>query len=237
MANYRNFEHYLSGDAKVEPKETFKEVARYIKQFNCEDDASVLDIGCAAGELLSYLESIFPNFNLVGVDVFDQLLEAANNHAPGATYMNASALDLPDALNGKFDIVTAVGVMSIFDETQLEKFWANLLDATRVGGIIIILSPLNEYGVDSVTRHRKRRNGQLLDWESGWNIFSTQTVSETLMRVGQSVEFERFVFKSTLYPREDPVRTWTLPTKDQPYQLTNGLKLLVDHYFMLVKKV
>ncbi|MBT5951276.1 MAG: methyltransferase domain-containing protein [Betaproteobacteria bacterium] len=237
MADYRNFEHYLSASKKVEPKETFKGIVRFINQLGLKDGASILDVGCAAGELLSYLRGVYPTFNLVGIDVFDQLLEAAKKQVPEADFMNASALNLPENFNEKFDIVTAVGVMSIFDENQLEKLWVNLLNATRVGGTIIVLSPLNEYGVDTVTRHRKRRNGRMLDWESGWNIFSIQTVSEILLGLGQKIEVERFVFKSTLYPVEDPVRTWTLPTKDQPYQLTNGLKLLVDHYFMLVKKV
>lgn len=236
MSSYKNFDHYISEGWLQQPKESFKALAALMRSHAEQPSGQLLDVGCATGELLAYLSQQFPNLNPTGVDVFDALLTAGRTQMPAATFLNASALELPVALRERFDFVTAVGVMSIFDEIQLETFWRNLLDATAPGGLIAVLSPLNEYGVDTITRHRKRNPGSTLAWESGWNVFSTTTIEDTLQKMGHQVSFERFIFKPVLQQREDPVRTWTLPTATNSHQLTNGLKLLVDHYFMLVKK-
>lgn len=236
MSSYRNFDHYISEGWLQQPKESFKALAALMRAHTEQPSGQLLDVGCATGELLGYLSRQFPNLNPTGVDVFDALLTAGRAQMPAATFLNASALELPAELRERFDFVTAVGVMSIFDEVQLETFWRNLLDVTAPGGIIVVLSPLNEYGVDTITRHRKRNPGSSMAWESGWNVFSTATIEETLQKFGHKVSFERFIFQPVLLQREDPVRTWTLPTAANAHQLTNGLKLLVDHYFMLVRK-
>lgn len=236
MSTYRNFDHYINEGWLQQPKESFKLLAKLLRQHADAPSGQLLDIGCATGELLGYLSHQFPNLKMTGVDVFDPLLTAGRAQMPTATFLKASALELPAVFRGQFDFVTAVGVMSIFDEIQMETFWRNLLDVTAPGGLIAVLSPLNEYGVDTITRHRKRNPDSAKAWESGWNIFSTATIEETLQELGHEVSFERFVFTPVLYQREDPVRTWTLATASNPHQLTNGLKLLIDHYFMLVRK-
>lgn len=236
MSDYRNFGHYIAEGWQAEPKESFKALAAHLMSHAAEPKGALLDVGCATGELLGFLASKFSGLTVTGVDVFDELLQSAHRLLPGGTFANASALDLPVTFRERFDFVTAIGVMSIFDEDQLARFWENLLSVTKPGGFVAVLSPLNEYGVDLLVRHRKRKDGQVLPWETGWNVFSQETVRETLRAQGQAVSFERFVFKPVLPRKEDPVRTWTLPTADSPHQLTNGLKLLIDHYFMLVRK-
>lgn len=236
MSDYRNFGHYIAEGWQAEPKESFKALAHHLRAHSPEPTGELLDVGCATGELLGFLVSKFPGLAVTGVDVFDELLESARRLLPGGAFVNASAMELPASFRERFDFVTAIGVMSIFDEGQLVQFWENLLSVAKPGGYIAVLSPLNEYGVDVLVRHRKRQSGQMLSWETGWNVFSQETVSETLSALGQKVSFERFVFKPVLPPKTDPVRTWTLPTAENPHQLTNGLKLLIDHYFMLVRK-
>lgn len=236
-SEYRNFDHYIKEGWLAQPKESAKSLATLIAQHQRHPAGRLLDIGCATGELMSYLSARFPDLSLTGTDVFDELLETGRRLLPTASFEKASVLELPDSFHQRFDFVTAIGVMSIFDEHQLELFWKNILDATKPGGFIAVLSPLNEYGIDAVIRHRKRQDGAVGEWEAGWNVFSVETVREVLSRHGQEqVNIERFVFKPTLLPREDRIRTWTLPTRDNPHQLTNGLKLLVDHFFITLTK-
>ena len=236
-AKYRNFGHYIGEGWSPEPKQSFVALAEHLMAERGGDVAGeLLDIGCATGELMGYLGARFPNLRCTGADVFDELLVQGRKNLPSATFVNASALALPAAFNSRFDIVTAVGVASVFDETEIETFWRNLLHATRPGGSIAVLSPLNDFGVDTIIRHRKRRDGATLAWETGWNVFAIETITEIVRALGGSIRIERFRFQGTLARRDDPVRTWTLPTAADPQQLTNGLKLLVDHYFMLVRK-
>jgi trans-aconitate methyltransferase len=236
-AKYRNFGHYIGEGWSREPKQTFVALADHlIAERGAEPSGELLDIGCATGELIGYLLSRFPSLAATGVDVFDELLEKARGHVPPASFVKASALALPAAFSNRFDLVTAVGVASVFDEREIAEFWRNLLNAARPGGTVAVLSPLNEFGVDTVIRHRKRRDGAPLAWETGWNVYAIETITEIAAALGATLRIERFRFKGRLEARTDPVRTWTMSTERDPEQLTNGLKLLVDHYFMIARK-
>lgn len=236
-ASYRNFGHYIRDGWAKEPKQTFKALAAHIAEGGAgQPSGRLLDVGCATGELIGYLAGQFPTLRYTGVDVFEELLQGGRGNLPGVEFVRASALDLPAALHGTFDFVTAMGVASVFDETQIEAFWRNLLSAAKPRGMVIVLSPLNEFGVDTMVRHRKRAAGRPLQWETGWNVFAIETIREIVQSLGGTLRTERFRYDGRLAPREDPVRTWTLPTEKDAQQLTNGLKLLVDHYFMIVRK-
>lgn len=235
MAEYCNYEHYIREGWSGEPKHSFVKAASYIEKLHSNAN-NLLDVGCATGEFLGYVSHTFPKLHLTGADVFDNLIVTGQQLLPKASFINSSALSLPEHFNDQFDVVTALGVMSIFNEEQLRLFWKNLIRVTKPGGLIIVFAPLNEYGVDTIIQHRKRVSGNRLDWESGWNIFSIDTICEILGGLKQEMICDQFHFNDVLKQRSDPVRTWTLPTEKNRHQLTNGLKLLVDHYYMVVKK-
>jgi len=234
---YRNHEHYIREGWAKEPKESFKALAELLRKEGAGTSGRVLDVGCATGELIGYLHATFPRLGFTGIDVAAPLLEQAQRLLPEEQFVRASALSIPESFTGQFDIVTAIGCMSIFDENEVQDFWRNLLRCVAPGGLAIVLSPLNEYGVDMIVRHRKRMSGVLGSWESGWNIFSKETIAEVIKAQGAKHRFEKFTLPVNLPAKDDPVRTWTLPTRDNPQQLTNGMKLLVDHYFMIARKL
>lgn len=234
-AAYRNHQHYISEGWSGEPKETFKSLASIIGRKRGLSDLKILDVGCATGELIGFLASRTSECHFTGIDVSDDLLNEARRLAPFAEFVHASALDLPASFAATFDIVCAIGCMSIFDENEIGAFWDGLLRSAKPGGLIIVLSPLNEHGVDALVRHRKRVDGRLGEWEAGWNIYSTATVQELIAARGTTLELERFEIPFDLPQKPDPIRTWTMATQTRPRQLTNGIKLLVDHYFMVVE--
>jgi SAM-dependent methyltransferase len=235
-APYRNHQHYLDEGWAPKPKEMFEALARVLEaERPMPPSGPLLDVGCATGELIAFLGARYPGLHCTGVDVAADLVSEARRLLPGATFREASALALPAELAGMFDCVVAMGVMSIFDETQIGEFWRQLVGAARTGGTVVVCAPLNEYGVDTMIRHRKRRDGTAGPWETGWNIFARETIAEILAELGCAPRFEPFRLSLRLAPREDPVRTWTLATERNPQQLTNGLKLLVDHYFIIVR--
>jgi trans-aconitate methyltransferase len=234
---YRNYDHYITEGWLQRPKDSAIALGDLIERHMAQPSGRLLDVGCATGELMAYLGQRFPALQCTGLDVFEDLVTTGQRLLPSASFVQGSILEPPPELLGRFDIVTAIGVMSIFDEAQLERFWRNLLACCKPGGLVVVLSPLNEYGIDALIRHRKRKDGQRLAWETGWNIYAFETVREVLSALqADRVEFERFEFRQVLEPREDRIRTWTLPTRDQPHQLTNGLKLLVDHYFVHLRR-
>lgn len=233
MPAYRNFKHYIDEGWSREPKESFKSVGEVLNQRFGDGNFDYLDVGCATGELINFVCQEYPNVRATGCDVFGTLLDRARNLLPIPKFIEASGTNLPDSLSDAFDVVTAVGVISIFGPDDLKCFWQNLTKVCRTSGIIIVLGPLNDFGVDTVIRHRKRMDGQLGEWESGWNVFAKETVTEIVEDLGWKIEIRRFSPRLELEPVADPVRTWTLPTAKNPWQLTNGLQLLVNHYLMI----
>ncbi len=232
---YRNHQHYIDQGWSPKPKEMFRILGDILQTMLPNSSPQILDVGCATGELLGHLSTRLDGGTFFGVDVEPTLIATARKLLPQAHFAVASALDLPSDFHGKFDAVCSVGCMSIFDETQIDAYWKNLLDAVRPGGIAIALSPLNEYGIDAMIRHRKRIDGHPNPWETGWNIFSVETIRETIEGLDAEVSFRRFEIPFSLPQQSDPVRTWTMATEAKERQLTNGIKLLVDHYFMVAR--
>lgn len=232
--NYENFQHYITEGWSKNPKEIFKFLDFYIAQEQRDSKLSVLDVGCATGEFLYFLSSRYPEYSFTGIDVFDDLIDQCKTLQTDKEFIKASILDLPANLERQFDIITVVGVMSIFDEAELSIFFNNLFKACRPGAAIYILSPFNEYGVDCEIKHRKRPNGIKGNWEKGWNVFSKETIAEFIENKCSKWSFHPFRINFDLKPKEDPVRTWTLKTETNERQLTNGLKLLVDHYLLKI---
>jgi ubiquinone/menaquinone biosynthesis C-methylase UbiE len=236
LAVYNNHAHYIAEGWSAQPKESFKQLAEIVASRCGLSGLTVLDIGCATGELLGFLSTQIDGGSFVGVDVTPELLQTGMRLLPEAHFVQASALALPTELDAGFDLVCSIGCMSIFDETQIETFWDNLFRVSRPGGTIIVMSPLNPYGVDAIIRHRKHINGKSGVWETGWNIFSVDTIAEIVAAHGAKLEIQPFRIGIDIAQRADPIRTWTIPVGDNPRQLTNGLKLLVDHEFMIVDR-
>src|SRR5215211_5108253 len=67
--------------------------------------SALLDVGCNAGELLSYCQALYPHMRLAGVDVNKGILEKVQAYLPDAELhaIGGEALPFPDA---SFDCVT-----------------------------------------------------------------------------------------------------------------------------------
>ncbi|MDI9817765.1 MULTISPECIES: class I SAM-dependent methyltransferase [unclassified Legionella] len=233
-AQYKNYQHYLIDGWTQQPKEMFKFLASQMESLIFPENANLLDIGCATGELIHFLSTQFKEINYTGTDVFDDLIVECKRHQPDKTFLNASVMNLPESFEKKFDIITVVSVISIFDENELATFWDNLFRVVKDNGVIFLLSPFNEFGVDCEIRHRKRIDNITGDWEKGWNIFSQETIIEHIKNRCKSWQFTPFKFDLELSPRKDPVRTWTMKTEKNEKQLVNGLKLMIDHYLLQI---
>lgn len=229
-ATYRNQAQYIieKWSQRPEPKELFKKLASLIQMQSGHEKARVLDVGCATGELIFYLKSCFAGMELTGVDIFPELIEEAQRLVPFAHFQLGSALDLPQDFTDRYDISLAMGVLAIFDIEEAPRFFENLLRCTHKGGRIYVCSHFNDHPVDVMIQHRKRLNGKLGTWEKGQNIYSKETIGEILHGQCKTHQFHEFNIPFDLAPKSDPVRSWTIRTEHNPYQLINGLKLMID---------
>jgi SAM-dependent methyltransferase len=219
---------YVEESRYERPKELFREVGALIEAAGLPPEARIADVGCAAGEFLHYLRRLLPAAQLYGFDVLPDLIEKARAWVPDAELAVGSVLDEDLAPRGSFDVVTLVGVHSIFDD--IEPVLRNVLSWTRPGGRAFVVGLFNEHPVDVWVRYRLAEGHPPEHRESGWNVFSRVSVERFLAaELGTGAyRFVPFTMPIDLDPHpSDPVRTWTLAT-ERGRVLVNGLSLIVN---------
>ena len=68
-------EVYEKQNRYIKPKEIFIKLIKIFKKEKLNKNLSVIDVGCANGELLYNLHKNFKNLNLTGIDVDKKLLK------------------------------------------------------------------------------------------------------------------------------------------------------------------
>jgi len=220
---------YLNEDRYEKPKELFKFIAGLIEAAGRGDAGALLDVGCATGELIHYLGLRLSGIGrLDGVDVSAPMIEAARGAIPQASFRVGSLLDADCFRARDYDVLVCSGVLSCFDD--IETPLNNLLAATKLGGVLYVYTPINQYPIDVVMRYR-RADADQAEWETGWNIFSRLTFERILAATGYRLDLVWHAFDMP-FPidrrADDPMRTWTVRTEDKPFQTVNGAGQLID---------
>jgi ubiquinone/menaquinone biosynthesis C-methylase UbiE len=235
MAEYKNFDTYISQNHHLNVKESFKELNRMVSPYmDASGTFKVLDVGCATGALIGYLKDCYPQWKYTGIDISDDLLNLARKKLPDCEWIKGSALTTSKKLEKNFNLILCFGVLGIFDENDAIELFNNLLRCIKPGGQIILFSQFNEMDVDTQISHRKYdKNGNDNGWEKGWNNYSIKTITEWLEDRVSKVEFVDFSMPYDIESKNDLVRSWTVQVNEKR-RLTNGLKLLIDLKFLKI---
>ncbi len=223
---------YLNEDRYEKPKELFKFIADILGDDE-KMEGTLLDVGCATGELVYYLKNKrFGNLSYTGIDVSQKMIEQAQVHIPGVRFLVQSILDEQFFQEEKFDYVICSGVLSIFDD--LEPPLLNLLSCTKPGGKLIIHTNFNEHPIDLLMRYKPSLDKE---WQTGWNIFSKATYEDILSSSGResSVEWHDFRMPFDIPETDDPMRCWTIKTEKNPHQEINGACQILDKKVLEIK--
>jgi len=242
---------YLNEDRYEKPKELFKFIADILGGDE-KMEGTLLDVGCATGELVYYLKNKrFGGLSYTGIDISQKMIEQAEANIPGARFLVQSILDEQFFREEKFDYVICSGVLSIFDD--LEPPLLNLLSCTKPGGKVIIHTNFNEHPIDMLMRYKPsldnltvvpkgqpknlRTKGSQVEWQTGWNIFSKATYENILSNSGRelSVEWHDFRMPFDIPETDDPMRCWTIKTEKNPHQEINGACQILDKKVLEIK--
>ena len=227
---------YLDENRYNEPKEMFKFIAASaFDQDEVNSEIRVCDFGCAAGEFLYYLRGLLPNAVLEGVDLLPSLIQKCRQFVPTATLQVGSVLNGDCKVESQYDKSFLIGVHSIFDE--FETCFSNLIKWTKPGGSVYIAGMFNPFPVDVLIKYKEAKNYESDVFESGWNIFSQQSVSEYLVKNKRvkSFTFKKFDITIDLHRQEDPIRSWTLRDYKEVRFIINGLCILQPHYLLEIQ--
>ena len=131
-----------------------------------------------------------------------------------------------------FDVITLLGVLSIFDD--VEPALTNLIRWTKPNGKLFIHGMFNPENIDVFLKYRSSDDYGDQIFESGWNIISQNTIKNILNKNGiTSFVFHKFDISIDI-PKNvgDSVRSWTEQMDNGKRIITNGLCLIQPHYLL-----
>lgn len=229
---------YLVEDRSDKPKEIFKQIRTIIQDWRenqmSDTPVDLLDIGSATGDFLSYVAREFHGWRLTGLDVSEKMLDVSRIRLPEVDFVQGSILDEQALAGNKYDVITCMGVLSIFD--SLEVPVKNLVDALKPNGLLIIFGMMNEYAMDVLVRCR---NSNYADepWQIGYNAFSREYYERVLNSLDRSLHFSwtKFRLPFEIAKTDDLLRNWTVVLDDEKYQQIRGTSQLSTQYILTIK--
>jgi 2-polyprenyl-3-methyl-5-hydroxy-6-metoxy-1,4-benzoquinol methylase len=231
-------EFYAHEDPKAKPKDVFKFISNRIANYKktVTHPLAIADIGCAAGAFPSYLDSLFPGDSVHGFEYLDSLLQTARENFPNTNFKQSSLLDKHAILKQAYDVITLVGVLSIFDD--VEPAINNLLYWTKPTGKIFIHGLFNPYDVDVFIKYRKPEDYGKNEFESGWNIISQKTIQNILEKNQVAdITFHPFEISTELHRKpDDSLRSWTEKNERGTRIITNGLCINQPQYILEITR-
>ena len=93
----------------------------------------------------------------------------------------------------------------------------------------------NPYPVDVIIKYKLSKNYKKKFFESGWNIFSRNSVSMFLKKNKKvkSFKYHEFVMPFDLKPQSDPIRSWTVKAK-KTRLMVNGLSIIQPQTLLII---
>jgi SAM-dependent methyltransferase len=102
--------------------------------------ASLLDIGCNAGELLAYCHELYPAMRLAGVEINSAALAKARHNLPDAQLHGAGADALPFA-DASFECVTCIEVLEHIPARLRQQALSEMRRVLQPGGRLVLRVP------------------------------------------------------------------------------------------------
>ena len=223
-------EVYTKKDRYIKPKEIFINLIKILKKEKLNKTKSLIDIGCASGELLFNLNKNFENLNLTGLDVDKKLILKARDKCPKSIKFMKGDISKKIKNLGKFDIIILSGVMSIFDNG--DKIMKNLFSILKPNGRIFIFESLNIYSFNLYIKSEEIRKKKKDIWFK--NMYSTQFFKDTAKRFKKKCKFFEFRLKMDLKKNKKNLRLGWTEILSKKKIVTNGLGIIQNQFWIKI---
>ncbi len=239
-SKYKVFEStspYSKKGRYEETKEIFKEIIKEMKKFKPENEIfSVVDIGCANGEFLYFLNQSFSKAKLKGYDATESFIKSGKSFE-GLKNVTLEVKNLFDIENEVFDVTFCIGTFQIFHD--IEKPLSKLLQITKPGGFIFIESLFNKHNIDVRLEFSDNTLEEMRGvWRSDFNQHSHYSIKKFLDGRVKSFEFKELPMGVEIpYDSKTP-STFAFTFKDNNKKniITNGLNLILNSTLLIIQK-
>lgn len=185
--------------------------------------ATIAEIGCGAGLILSTLQSKFPDtVHFFGFDIAAAAVEIASSHA--GPRLSFSCEDLTQS-NRRFDVLLCIDVFE-----HVENPFDFLRKIKRLAPLIVFNIPLEMHVAGVLINHQqwtRRQYGHL-------HFYTASVAFETLKECGYSILAHDFVSRLMDLPRSASEHVFWLPrkllsliNKEYSARILGGTSLLV----------
>jgi SAM-dependent methyltransferase len=215
VATARHDSFYLTEKRRSEPKESFKFLGR-LALYTVPNAASILDVGCATGEFLEYVATLYPKASLNGLDIRPEFIEKTRSLLPSMAFSVGDIESGKGLPASKFDLVFMSGFNQYFSDFR--PWLRNICALTQ--GAAYVFGVFNPEDLDVYTTVHRCEGGDPVQW----NIISHKSISAFLDR--EQVR-HRFIDWSIPIPNPrlhaDPMRSWTVST-DEGFLIVSGMQ-------------
>jgi len=212
------------------PKDQFKRVLKWVTENagSTTKNYSLIDLGCARGELITYLNNNLKNFNFTGIDSSNKLISLIpSNQPPNVDFHVVPIEDL--SLDHKYDFLTMCGVTEMVSRPS--ALFDKISGSLKKGGKGIIFSMLNQYNVDVLVKYKA--NEYHKEFQEGLCLHSLDTIENYLSNHNlKIINCEKFFPDNSMEPKADPTRSWMTKLFSGEKKYINGLGQLYDVYFI-----
>lgn len=230
--NKRDFinEIYMKRDKYLKPKENFSTLIKLIAKDKPKSNFTLLDVGCANGELLFNIQKKFKNANLTGIDVDQKVLQKAKEFCPKNIIFKKKSAASSNYASRKFDYIICCGVLSIFRDG--EKILKNLKKNLNKNGRIFIFDSFNKYFFNLDIFARDYKNKKLRTFNK--NVYSIQFINKFFKKNKMKTKFYPFYLQTSLKRnKKDLIYNWTEKVAGKKI-VTSGLGILQYQYWIKI---
>jgi len=228
-----SYKIYFNKDGKINTKESFKFIVKKASEFiNSIHNPSILDIGCATGDLVYYLSKMYPQAKCVGMDLRNDLLERARKEVPNVKFIQSDISKKNSLMNEKFDIIFMVGVHPIFDDVF--HVFDNVINMLKENGQAHIFGIFNDNNIDMIVKVKD--SSAESPWKVGWNLFSKKAVENYLKNKGLTCEFIDWEIPIDILKTDDPLRSWTFKDEHGKRMVINGTGIIHTFSLLLISR-
>lgn len=140
----------IFGKYALEYEQKYMDVSQYSMDIDlfCSniiaESPYILDIACGPGNIIQYIQSKYLNYNILGLDLSDKMIQIAIRNNPKSQFLVLDARNL-NVKNQKFDGVICSFLLPYLDENETHNLLSNIYNHLNINGILYLAAIIGSY--------------------------------------------------------------------------------------------